>query len=197
MMNKVLNAYKMSTLKVYLFCLFSILLNSSFNFYHAPFHNHSLLKKHSPHLPLIKHAFHTSITQIEYNTKAKSYEVSIRIFTDDLETAIDAANHKKGTKIVNGDKNDILLANYLNHHFSLLTPQNKKIALNYIGKENEELATWIYLEIADEPFVAGTKIQQNVLMELFEDQVNIVNFKKGELRKSFLFNKNSQVKNWE
>lgn len=156
--------------------------------------NSSLTTYHST---FIKHAFHTSITQIEYNSKAKSYEVSIRIFTDDLETAIDAANHKKGTKIVNGDKNDALLANYLNQHFSLVTPQNKKIALNYIGKENEELATWIYLEIADEPFAKGTKIQQNVMMELFDDQVNIVNFKKGELRKSFLFNKNNQVKNWE
>ncbi len=193
-MNKVLNAYNFSKIKVYYFCVFTILINSSFIIHHIPFRNHSLLKIHSP---FTIHAFHTSITQIEYNPKTKSYEVSMRIFTDDLEAALDAANQKKGIKIINGDKNDAILAAYLNQHFNIYLPQNQKVKYKYIGKENEDLATWVYLEITDEPFATSTKIQQNVLMELFDDQVNIVNFKKSETKKSLLFNKGNQVKAWE
>jgi hypothetical protein len=143
------------------------------------------------------HAFHTSITQIEYNSKAKNYEISVRIFTDDFETAINTENKSKGTKIQDGDKNDALVSAYVLKHFSIISPQNKKAILKYIGKENEDLATWLYFEMAEDSFVKGSKIQQNVLMELFDDQVNIVNIKKGDDRKSLLFDLKNKTKIFE
>jgi hypothetical protein len=149
----------------------------------------------STHISL--HAFHTSITQIEYNSKAKNYEISVRIFTDDFETVINTENKTKSTKIQDGDKNDGLVSTYVLKHFSIISPQNKKISLKYIGKENEDIATWLYFEMPEESFVKGSKIQQNVLMELFEDQVNIVNVRKGEERKSFLFDLKNKSKIFE
>ena len=50
------------------------------------------------------HAFHTSLTEIQYNAKEKSLEISIRMFTDDLEAALTKANN--GQKIMIGGKND-------------------------------------------------------------------------------------------
>ncbi|MES2794942.1 MAG: DUF6702 family protein, partial [Bacteroidota bacterium] len=63
--------------------------------------NSSFIRLRTPlNSSLNAHAFHTSITQIDYNSKAKNYEISVRIFTDDFEKAIDFENKIKGTKIV-------------------------------------------------------------------------------------------------
>jgi hypothetical protein len=146
---------------------------------------------------LAYHAFHTSITEIELNQKAKIYEISVRVFTDDLEKAIDTKNKIKGTKIIDDDKNDALVASYISSQFSIISTKNQKVAFKYIGKENEDLATWIYIEIPISSMAKGVKIRQNVLMELFDDQVNIVNFKKGEERKTFLFDTKNKSHSWQ
>jgi hypothetical protein len=175
----------------FLYFLFFININFSFGVDLNP----SLNLSPNTHLSTLKiHAFHTSITQLEYNAKNKTYEVSVRIFSDDFARAIDLQNHTKNTIIQDGDKNDKVVFDYVNKHFAIFSPKNKKINLKFIGKENEDLATWIYIEIPAENFVKGAKIQQNVMMELFEDQINIVNIKKGEERKSFLFNIKNKVK---
>jgi hypothetical protein len=143
------------------------------------------------------HAFHTSITQIELNQKSKTFEISVRVFTDDLEKAINTKNKIKGTKILDDDNNDALVSSYISSCFSIISPTNKKNIYKYIGKEKEDLATWIYLELPAEALMKGSKIYQNVLMELYSDQVNIVNFKKSDERKSFLFDAKNKVKVWE
>ncbi len=146
---------------------------------------------------ILKHAFHTSITQIEFNSKAKTYEISVRLFTDDFETAIDTENKTKGTKILDGDKNDAKVSAYISRHFTITSPQNKKIVFKYIGKENEDLATWIYLELPADLLTKGCKIQQIAMLELFDDQVNILNFRQGEERKTLLFDSKNKLKVWE
>lgn len=158
-----------------------------------------LEKSHFSHLKshILTHAFHTSITQIEYNSKAKTYEISVRLFTDDFEIALDTENKIKGTKILDGDKNDALVTSYISKHFTITSPQNKKASYKYIGKENEELATWIYLELPADQLIKGSKIQQLSMMELFDDQVNILNYRNGEERKTLLFDTKNKVKVWE
>jgi hypothetical protein len=143
------------------------------------------------------HAFHTSITQIDYNSKAKTYEISLRLFSDDFAKAIDTENKTRNTKIEDGDKTDAVVSAYVLKHFLIISPQNKKANLKYIGKENEDLATWVYLEIPAESLTTGSKIQQNCLMELFDDQVNILNYRKGEERKTLIFDTKNKVKVWE
>jgi hypothetical protein len=144
-------------------------------------------------LPIF-HAFHTSITQVEYNTKAKTFEISVRLFTDDFETALDFENKIKGIKIVDGDKNDALVAAYVTKHFTIISPQNKRVIYKYIGKENEDLATWVYLELPADQLLKGSKIEQVSMMELFDDQVNILNFRNGEERKTLLFDSKNKMK---
>ena len=41
-----------------------------------------------------KHDYHVSVTQMQYNASARSFEVSIRIFTDDLEKALSQSHSK-------------------------------------------------------------------------------------------------------
>lgn len=138
---------------------------------------------------LSKHAFHTSITQIDFNAKEKTLEVSIRVFTDDLENTLSKENKGQRFRIENNDKNDPFVERYIRQHFKLSSPKGQLRAYTYIGKENEADATWVYIEIPlQEANLQGFTLQQDVLMDVFDDQVNIVNITQSGERKSYIFN---------
>lgn len=139
------------------------------------------------------HAFHTSLTEIQYNVKDKSLEITIRLFTDDLENALTKLNN--GQKIMVGGKNDnsdAVLSKYIRQHFAILTPQKQKKTLNYLGKELEGDATWVYVEVPESQVVKGHILYNDIMQELFDDQTNLVNLFYGGSKKTFLFN--SKVK---
>lgn len=147
--------------------------------------------------PLALHEFHASVTQMQYNAKEQTFEISVRIFTDDFEKALSAAS---GSKIVlnpsaggTPDKNDPLIETYIRTHFAYTSAQKQTKAIRYMGHETEADANWLYLEMPyAEPFKGGL-LKQNVLMELFDDQVNMVNIQYQGQKKTFVFRKNQPV----
>ncbi|TDE13665.1 DUF6702 family protein [Dyadobacter psychrotolerans] len=140
-----------------------------------------------------KHEYHVSVTQMQYNPAIKTFEISIRIFTDDLEKGLAADNGNKRFLIKNNDQNDPFIERYIRKNF-LLTDHLKKVAaLRYIGKEQEEDATWVYLEIPFQTTLDGCKLQNSILSEAFEDQVNMTNLKYTSDKKTFLFKKGQLV----
>lgn len=135
------------------------------------------------------HAFHTSLTEIQFNPKEKSLEISIRLFTDDLETALTKLNN--GQKIMIGGKNDnsdAVLNKYIQQHFAIITPQKQKKPLNFVGKELEGDATWVYVEMPNSADVKSHILYNDFMQELFDDQTNLVNFLYAGNKKTFLFN---------
>lgn len=142
---------------------------------------------------LSKHAFHTSITEMRYNPKQKSFEISLRVFTDDLEKTLSINNQNKKFVIENTDKNDTFIEQYVRKHFAITTPKNQKLNYQYVGKEKEGDATWIYLEMPVNEAIKGSKIQNSVLMDSFDDQTNIINIFLNNDKKSYLFTVKNKV----
>lgn len=142
-----------------------------------------------------RHEFHASVTKMEYNPKEQAFEISMRIFTDDFEKALSAASNSKVALDRPTEKNDQLIEKYVQSHFSYLTPQKQAKPFKYIGHETEADAEWLYLEMPfTEPFRGGI-LKQNVLMDLFDDQVNMVNLQYQGQKKTFVFRKNQPVQN--
>ncbi len=146
-----------------------------------------------------RHEFHASVTKMEYNAKEQVFEISMRIFTDDFEKALSlASNSKVNLSEASGratDKNDPLIEQYIQAHFRFLTPQKQPKPVKYVGHEVEADANWLYLEMPfAEPFRGGT-LKQDVLMDAFDDQVNMVNVKYQSQKKTFVFRKNQPVHN--
>jgi hypothetical protein len=141
----------------------------------------------------LTHAFHTSITEMRYNPKEKSFEVSLRVFTDDLEKTLSTNNQNKKFVIENTDKNDPFIEQYVRKHFVVTTPKNQKLIYQFVGKEKEGDATWIYLEMPVNEPIKGSKIQNDVLIDMFDDQTNIVNIFVNNDKKSYLFTVKNQV----
>lgn len=137
-----------------------------------------------------RHPFYVSICQIDHNPEAKSLEMTFKIFTDDLEKALEA----QGTgKLYLGDPRESqeanrYLHNYLKNQVEIVV-NGDTAAFRYVGKEVEMDVTWCYVEIAKVPEVKTITVTNRILLEIYEDQTNIVHVKAGRQQKSMLLRK--------
>lgn len=127
------------------------------------------------------HDFHTSLAEMNYNETSKSFEVSLRVFTDDLELALGQFTDNLSFKLSEGDKDEALIKRYIDHHFFIINTKKQKAACKYYGQETKADKTIIYFEIFVKRLSKNYSLQYSVLTEVFEDQFNIVNmFFKGK-----------------
>ncbi|GAB2764072.1 hypothetical protein GCM10027275_01420 [Rhabdobacter roseus] len=135
------------------------------------------------------HDYHVSVTQMQYNPAQKLWEISIRVFTDDLEKALSLANNNRRFEVLTNDQNDTYVETYLRRHFQVQGPDQQVKAFRYLGKEQEADATWIYVEVPFPGNPSGWSLQNNIFSEVFDDQVNMVNLKMAAQKKTLMFRK--------
>lgn len=138
------------------------------------------------------HDFHVSVTQINCNAQTQSVEITIKLFTDDLEQSIKAQG---GGELRLGDAReavnaDQLLLEYLRNRFALLL-DGKAVVMAWVGKEVEVDALWCYLEVPNIAHISSMEITSRILTEIFEDQANVVHIACGGENKSMFLSKNS------
>lgn len=137
-----------------------------------------------------RHPFYVSICQIDHNPEVKSLEITFKIFTDDLERALEA----QGTgKLYLGDARespeaDRYLHNYLKNQVEIVV-NGDTTAFRYVGKEVEMDVTWCYVEIAQVTEVKKIAVTNRILLEIYEEQTNLVHVKAGDRQKSMLLRK--------
>jgi len=133
----------------------------------------------------IKHPLHVSTTEINFNQKDKTLEISCRIFTDDFESIL-AKLYKQKTDLSNPSMKaamDDIVKKYLIAHLQIKA-NGKPVTLRYIGFEIDHEATNIYLEAEKVQTLKTIEITDTILYDLFEDQMSIVHIVKGQTRKS-------------
>ncbi|MBO0939417.1 hypothetical protein J2I47_22905 [Fibrella sp. HMF5335] len=143
--------------------------------------------------PSIIHPFHTSLTQMEFDPQRQTFEISLRLFTDDFETALTKENGGKSVHLNTSQKQDKLVEQYVRKHFAVANADRKLNPITYVGYEQEADAQWIYLEM---PYSAKTQnifIKQDILIELFTDQVNLVTIQLNQVKKTVVFRNNQPV----
>lgn len=121
------------------------------------------------------HDFYVSLTEIRYNTASERMEISLRIFPDDMDRAMEEHFGIITSLLTELEhaKADSLLEIYLLELFALEV-DGSLLPLSYIGKEAESDVMWCYLE--SDPFEKPAEIEvfNSILTEVFEDQVNII-----------------------
>ncbi|NBG65930.1 DUF6702 family protein [Acidiluteibacter ferrifornacis] len=135
------------------------------------------------------HKFYVSLTQINYNSKTKSIEVTLKLFTDDLELSTTNFS-KKTVKIINAEDSDVEIANYIKDKFSI-SINNKVQVLNYLGKEMENDVSWCYLEIKNVTDIQSIKINNRIFTEQFPDQKNLIHLNVNGVEESAVLTKNT------
>ncbi|MES2387757.1 MAG: DUF6702 family protein [Bacteroidota bacterium] len=140
-----------------------------------------------------KHPFHTSLTSVKYSAESKSWEISIRVFSDDFEKGIQAFSKNTDYRLEKDAGNKVMQA-YLARTFNISKPGGP--ALTFVGHEEEADVTWIYLELPD-PAPQKLAMKNGILCDLHEDQMNIVNVQLGKSKLSFLMKRGEDTGQWE
>ncbi len=125
-----------------------------------------------------RHAYHTSILELKLNPQKQQVELALKVFADDFSRALSQGQPKAVD--LREPRALPLAALYLNQHLKLTLPAAPRqprlpLAIQFLGLQPEKDAYWLY---AKAPLPHPTKellLQQEVLLELFADQMNIVN----------------------
>lgn len=130
--------------------------------------------------PSSLHDFHLSKCLIEYNVTEKAIQISMQVFIDDLEEALrrEGKDHLALCTPKEAPDAEQYFQDYLLEHFHLAV-NGQEVTYNYLGKEiSEDLSSlWCYLEIEAVANINSIKVSNDLLMETFEDQQNIISIK--------------------
>jgi hypothetical protein len=135
------------------------------------------------------HDIHVSLCELRWNEESSAFEVSIKIFIDDLELALSKEGAQGlfiGSAKETANANEHIAA-YLKKHFRieldgvLLEPE-------FLGKEVSEdfLAVWCYVEFSGKVSKAKKCVLSNdILLEMYDDQRNIMDIRMTRNHKEY------------
>ena len=126
--------------------------------------------------PARAHKFYTSLAQVEYNAETGTVEVALRVFADDLELALTRRAGRQ-VRLERTKDRDRLVVEYVREKFELKNRAGQTKELRLVGVEVEREVAWLYFEAEMPEGLAGARLRDQVLFELFAKQVNVVDFK--------------------
>lgn len=136
------------------------------------------------------HKFYVSITKIEYVAEKESLQIITKIFIDDIEDALQARYDESlsldSEKMTERDL--AFLKQYIFQKIEIRVNKNP-VTFSYIGQEYETDIVKIYLEVEGISEVKTLEVTNEVLMEMFEEQQNIIHYKFGDSRRSLVLEK--------
>lgn len=121
------------------------------------------------------HPYYISTTEINFNSTTKNVDITCRMFTDNLENALEKTYKKEIDILHPKDKKEVekLLLDYINNHLKLKI-NGQGYTFELVGYEKEEEAIWTYLEIKKEFNPKTVTIENTLLYEYLPAQVNMV-----------------------
>jgi hypothetical protein len=132
-----------------------------------------------PLLALTRHTYHSSILELRINPQQQQVEIALKIFTDDLENALSRGRPQHLTL---QDPRVVPLADaYLRSHLELALPYTSSrqprlpLTLQFLGMQPEKDAYWLYAKAKLPRAATAVWLRNTVLLDVFSDQMNIVN----------------------
>ncbi len=122
------------------------------------------------------HPIHISVTEINYNEKSKSLQITSRIFIDEMELGVRAQRKETELDILdpkNGVTTEQLVKNYLASHIKVKI-DGKPAKINFLGHEKEDISFVSYLEIENVKKLKTIEVFVDVITEIHDDQSNLV-----------------------
>ena len=131
------------------------------------------------------HPFYVSVIEIRHNETSASAEISMRIFTEDLEQtlrkqtngAVDLVHPK------NKSNSDKLVNDYIRKKIQL-TINGKPSEMQYIGYEIQKESIWCYFEVPGIAQMKTVDANCTLLYEFVNMQTNIFHVIRGKTEQS-------------
>jgi hypothetical protein len=138
------------------------------------------------------HKFYVSITKVEYVAEKESIQIITQIFIDDVEKVLQERYNSDislGTKKETKEDAEVL-KKYILQKLKIKV-NGKPVSLNYIGKEYETDIVKSYIEVTGIKSFKSIEIENQVLMDLYEEQQNIIHLKTKESRRSLILERDN------
>jgi hypothetical protein len=139
---------------------------------------------------IAEHPYYVTVTDIEYNRSASALEISIRLFTNDIESVLKKKYPKKRIDLLTkGDKEPMeqLLDAYVKEHV-ILQAGTSSVGLNYIGYESKDDCIYVYYEALLDREPASLTVTNNLLFEYKKEQISIIHYTIEKKRQSVRLN---------
>lgn len=135
------------------------------------------------------HKYYVSVTNIAYSEDDKAFQVTSRVFIDDLDRLL---KERYGIEAKLATPKESKLADeYIEKYFRAkfaVELDGKPVQFNFLGKRYDTDVVICYLEIPNVKLseTKSMSVQNEVLMDLFDDQQNVVHVKWDGNKKSFM-----------
>ena len=127
--------------------------------------------------PALPHVFYVSVTRVKWHAEEARLDVTVRIFTDDLEEAIVAAGGPR-LRLWTGqahEDRDRHVADYLAARLAFrVNGEDRQLA--YAGMEDALDATACLVQITDVGRVESIEVENRILIDMFDTQANVMRF---------------------
>ncbi|MEL6976287.1 MAG: DUF6702 family protein [Bacteroidota bacterium] len=138
------------------------------------------------------HKFYVSVTNFKYVEEEQAFQITSRIFIDDLDDVL-AERYGMEMYLDTPDEKEVsdkYIKKYFQTKFSVAL-NGETVPCKFLGKRYENDVAICYLEVADVDLKETQKlsITNEILTDLFDEQQNIVHVKWGKSKKSFVLTK--------
>ncbi len=132
------------------------------------------------------HPFYVSVIDINHNTKEETVEMSIRIFTQDLEETLQKYSAAKIDMVHPANKAvlDKQINDYIKQKLQLKM-NSQTVTMQYVGYEIQLESVWIYFEVPKIKQLKKLDVNCTILYDFQNIQSNIFHVKANGTEKSY------------
>jgi len=143
------------------------------------------------------HPLHTSLAEITFDPAGREVRVSVRVFIDDFSRAVAAYASAKGraTQAANEAQSaESSALAYTRSAFMIMDGNGRRLPLAYCGGKRVADLVWLCFHTKAPGGLAGLRVSNGILFDLYPDQINIVQASYGGKKVSLLFTHGDGVK---
>lgn len=142
------------------------------------------------------HRYHTTFTRIDQNRQENLLEITIQVFSHDLEPTLEK-RIGENIDLENTPNIDKILLDYLKEKFVLRTKNGDVKKLNWVGKDFKADTIYFYVEVPFEGNVADLSLQNTLFFESFREQINYVLLLSGDQKADLVYKVGKKFKQFE
>lgn len=133
------------------------------------------------------HPVHLSVCNIEF-TKNESI-IALKLYSDDFGTVLQNKYNEEFVLSKADEKpyRDYIIS-YVSSHLKITFNRNKSLIFNYDYSEVNEGAIWLYFKADNFKSAEKMKIENTLMLDLYEDQTNLLIINNEGKQNGFRFN---------
>ena len=140
----------------------------------------------------IAHPLHTTLVQLTYDEHTRILDASIRVFAGDFAAAV---AKRAGAKTPDDDRvAEAAAFQYVTNTLRISDAAGHALPLTWCGSRRANDVLWLCVRASNAAAPSALVLSDQMLCELFDDQINIVQSVAGAQRTSMLFTKGDGAK---